>query len=164
MIVTSTPQQMQELFFSWVFAHRHGSSCVRDCMENECVPILWGKVHVQRPRGGQGHAGRHRKGDSSVQVDSSGHGTLKTFYTKVRESHLPFWHSLPHELKFLRHGDLVTTLGPDKEICDSIKIIPYLTQCTQVLGLIDLPLKTSNHPAWCPLCFGKEGCHKGPQS
>lgn len=59
-------------------------------MENECVSILRETVHVTRPSGGQRHAGKHRKGDCSAQVNSSGHGTLKTFYPKVREKNLPF--------------------------------------------------------------------------
>lgn len=134
MIVASTLQQMRELFFSRMFAHGHGSSCVGGCMENKCVPVLRGPVHVPRPSGGQRHAGKHRKSGSSAQVNSTGQGTLKTFYTKGRES-ISFLMFSPKWIKCFEITWSCDNPGPEKEIGDSIKIIPCLTQCTWVLRL-----------------------------
>lgn len=69
-------------------------------MENERVPILRGSVHVPRPGGGQRQAGKHRKSVISVRLNSSNHGTIKTFnaseknrslFDVISQMNLVFW-------------------------------------------------------------------------
>lgn len=155
MIVTSTLQQVWELLFSWVFAHRHGLFCVGAHPQGDsaCAKSQWRTETCRQAQ--------ERWQFCSGQQQCPWH-PLNLLHEGQRKPS-PFWMLCPTWIKCFETQWSCDDPGPEKEIHDSIKITPYLTQCTQVLGLIDLPIKINKHLAWCPDCFGKEGCHEGPQ-